>query len=84
MSENNDIKTTPNTEEQEIDLIELARKVWAGRKLVLKACGVALLIGLVVALSISQRVCNQRKTCSGNDYQVCNRYSGCIGCYGRY
>lgn len=52
MSENNDIKTTPNVEEQEIDLIELARKVWAGRKLILKACGIALLVGLIVAFSI--------------------------------
>ncbi|KAA6350995.1 hypothetical protein EZS27_001692 [termite gut metagenome] len=39
-------------EEQEIDLIELAQKVWAERKLVLKTCGYALLIGIVVAISI--------------------------------
>lgn len=39
-------------EEQEIDLIELAQKVWAGRKLVFKACGVAALVGLVVAFSV--------------------------------
>ncbi|WP_298074470.1 Wzz/FepE/Etk N-terminal domain-containing protein [uncultured Bacteroides sp.] len=39
-------------EEQEIDLIELARKVWAERKLVLKWCGIAAVVGLVVAFSI--------------------------------
>lgn len=39
-------------EEQEIDLIELAQKVWAGRKLILKVCGIAALVGLVVAFSI--------------------------------
>ncbi len=39
-------------EEQEIDLIELARNVWAERKLIFKACGIAALIGLVVAFSI--------------------------------
>lgn len=39
-------------EEQEIDLIELAQKVWAGRKLVFKACGIAALVGLVVAFSV--------------------------------
>ena len=39
-------------EEQEIDLIELAQKVWAERKLVFKACGIAAFIGLVVAFSI--------------------------------
>jgi uncharacterized protein involved in exopolysaccharide biosynthesis len=39
-------------EEQEIDLIELAQKVWAERRLVLKTCGYALLIGIVVAISI--------------------------------
>ncbi|KAA6322271.1 hypothetical protein EZS27_028170 [termite gut metagenome] len=39
-------------EEQEIDLIELAQKVWAERRLVLKTGGYALLIGIVVAMSI--------------------------------
>ena len=33
--------TSPQPEEQEIDLIELAQKVWASRKLVFKACGIA-------------------------------------------
>ena len=33
MTEDKNInKTTPQSEEQEIDLIELAQKVWAGRK----------------------------------------------------
>ena len=49
MSEENIQKTTQQPEEQEIDLIELAQKVWAERKLVFKACGIAALIGLVVA-----------------------------------
>ena len=39
------------SEEQEIDLIELAQKVWAERKLV-KACGIAVIVALVVAFSI--------------------------------
>lgn len=39
-------------EEQEIDLIELAQKVWAERKLILKCCGVAAVIGIIVAFSI--------------------------------
>lgn len=53
MTEDKNInKTTPQPEEQEIDLIELAQKVWAGRKLVFKVCGIALLVGLVVAFSI--------------------------------
>ena len=42
----------PQPEEQEIDLIELAKKDWAERKLDFKACGYAALIGLVVAYSI--------------------------------
>lgn len=41
-----------NPEEQEIDLIELAQKVWAERKLVFKACGIAVIVALVVAFSI--------------------------------
>ena len=53
MSEENKLNTTPQQpEEQEIDLIELAQKVWASRKLVFKACGYAVLVGLVVAFSI--------------------------------
>ena len=39
-------------EEQEIDLLELAGKVWAGRRLVLKWCGIAVVVALVVAFSI--------------------------------
>ena len=53
MTEDKNInKTTPQPEEQEIDLIELAQKVWAGRKLVFKVCGIALLVGIVVSFSI--------------------------------
>ncbi len=53
MSEENKLNTTPQQpEEQEIDLIELAQKVWASRKLAFKACGYAVLVGLVVAFSI--------------------------------
>jgi uncharacterized protein involved in exopolysaccharide biosynthesis len=37
---------------QEIDLLELARKVWSGRKLILKVCGYAALVGLIVGFSI--------------------------------
>ncbi|WP_294591273.1 Wzz/FepE/Etk N-terminal domain-containing protein [uncultured Bacteroides sp.] len=39
-------------EEREIDLLELALKVWAERKWVLKYCGWAVLIGLIIAFSI--------------------------------
>lgn len=53
MGEEKKLNTLPQQpEEQEIDLIELAKKVWAERKLVFKACGYAALIGLVVAFSI--------------------------------
>lgn len=54
MSEENtkDIVPQPRPEEQEIDLIELAQKVWAERKLVLKWCGIAAIVGIVVAFSI--------------------------------
>lgn len=45
-------KTPLPQEEQEIDLLELAQKVWAERKFILKFCGYAALIGLVIAFSI--------------------------------
>lgn len=47
-----DIQKQQNMQEQEIDLIELVKKVWEGRKLILKTCGCAALIGLVVGFSI--------------------------------
>ncbi len=53
MDEN--MKQTPASsfqKEQEIDLLELAGKVWAGRRLVLKWCGIAVVVALVVAFSI--------------------------------
>lgn len=54
MSEENMQQTTPadQMQEQEIDLIELAQKVWAQRKLIYKALGVAFVVGLIVAVSI--------------------------------
>ena len=39
-------------DEEEIDLLELALKVWAERKWILKCCGWAVLVGLVIAFSI--------------------------------
>lgn len=39
-------------EEQEIDWMELALKLWAERRLIIKVCGLAAFIGLIVAFSI--------------------------------
>lgn len=39
-------------EEQEIDILELALKVWSERKWILKCCGWAVLVGLIIAFSI--------------------------------
>lgn len=38
-------------QEQDIDLLELAEKVWNSRKLILKVCGIGTLIGLIIGLS---------------------------------
>ncbi len=45
-------KTPQPQEDQEIDLLKLVQKVWAERRFIFKACGYALLIGLVIAFSI--------------------------------
>ena len=45
-------KSPQKPEEQEIDLIELAQKVWAERKMLYKVCGIAAVIGLIVGFSI--------------------------------
>ena len=34
---------------QEIDLIELAKRLWSERKFLFKCCGIAVIVGLVVA-----------------------------------
>lgn len=53
MEENNKSLAAPTTEaEEEIDLLELAQKLWAERKLILKWCGIAVIVGLVVAFNI--------------------------------
>lgn len=39
------------TQEMEIDLVELAKKVWNDRKLILKVCGIAAVVGLIVGFS---------------------------------
>ena len=41
-----------NPQEEEIDLLELALKVWAERRWILKCCGYAVIVGLVIAFSI--------------------------------
>lgn len=50
--EKDKLDNTPDTEEQEIDLLELARKLWDSRRLILKFCIVGVVVGLVVAFSI--------------------------------
>jgi len=41
-----------STEEQEIDLVELAKKVWKEKKLICKVCGVAVVLAFIIAFSI--------------------------------
>ena len=50
MQEENDVMR--NDDEQEIDLLELARKLWDSRKTILKWGAVGAFVGLVVAFSI--------------------------------
>ena len=52
MTENNNYTNLPQEEEElEIDLMEYARKLWAARKLLLKVAGIAVIVGVVVALT---------------------------------
>ena len=50
MEENNKDIITPNHSEDEIDLIEIARKLWVGRKLIIRVTLVFALLGLIIAL----------------------------------
>ena len=42
----------PATEEQEIDLIELGRKIWSQRRWIYKVCGISVVVALIIAFSI--------------------------------
>lgn len=55
MNEDTQNKPSQPREEQEIDLLELALKVWAERKFILKTCGYAALVGMVIAFSIPKK-----------------------------
>ncbi|MEY8720276.1 Wzz/FepE/Etk N-terminal domain-containing protein [Bacteroides stercorirosoris] len=49
---NEELQKNTSLQEEEIDLLELALKVWAERKFIFKACGYAVFIGLIIAFSI--------------------------------
>lgn len=58
MSENNDYKAGSQDyedEEQEIDLMEYARQLWAARKVLLKAAGIGAVVGLIIAFSVPKQ-----------------------------
>ena len=50
-TENNIPKDPINVEEGEIDIIELITKLWAKRKFILKVAGIAMVLGVVFALT---------------------------------
>lgn len=49
---NEELQKNSSSQEEEIDLLELALKVWGKRKFIFRACGYAVLVGLVIAFSI--------------------------------
>ena len=54
MTENKEYKNVPQYQEEdemEIDLMEYARKLWAARKLLFKVAGIAVIVGVVIALT---------------------------------
>ena len=52
MTENKNYTNPPLEEEDiEIDLMEYARKLWAARKLLMKVAGIAVIVGVVIALT---------------------------------
>lgn len=61
--------TAQGNSEKEIDLVELAKKLWARRKMILKWCGVGALLGLIVAFSLPRQYTTEVKLAPelGND-----------------
>ena len=52
MTEDKNYTNPPQEEEEmEIDLMEYARKLWAARKLLMKVAGIAVIVGVVIALT---------------------------------
>ena len=54
MTKNKEYQNVPSyqeEEEMEIDLMEYARKLWTARKLLLKVAGIAVIVGVVIALT---------------------------------
>ena len=54
MTENKEYKNVPQYQEEgemDIDLMEYARKLWAARKLLFKVAGIAVIVGVVIALT---------------------------------
>lgn len=50
--ESNNIQPQPANADQEIDLVELAQKLWQGRRMIVRWCVVGALVGLVIGFSI--------------------------------
>lgn len=42
-------------QEQEIDVIALLKKTWDHRKFIFKVCGIAIIVGLIIAISIPKK-----------------------------
>lgn len=61
MQEDNNNNYNGQEEEQEIDLLELAGKLWKRRKTILKWCGIGAVIGVIVAISIPREYTTQVK-----------------------
>ena len=51
----NEIKRQELPEEQEIDLIELAQKLWKERKFLLKGCGIAVVTNLNLEIKLETK-----------------------------
>ena len=52
MRKQQDYSTETASPSEEIDLIELAKKLWNQRIFILKVAGIAAIVGLIVAFSI--------------------------------
>lgn len=51
MTENKNFTNPPQEEELEIDLMEYARKLWVARKFLFKVAGIAVFVGVIIALT---------------------------------
>ena len=78
MKEQMENQNIESSQEQEIDLVELIKRMWVNRKLILKVTGVCFALGLLIAL-FSPKAYTAGAADIEFDFDVAHEFSGGVG-----